>query len=1129
MPEVVASKKAQDGTGARPPVVAPEWLKNLAIASGLLGLLMFILTPFLPVNQVQSSVSWPQGGDLASINAPLISYAPQSMEARVPVAAVDNLNEGQNLILGTLPQDSTDATNRGLFVRSIDGNLEVVVRGEVLMDISPTEVSEIPGDAVLEISSTQDTTSAVITGTRHEGETGSDDRPQVTGVYTELVDDPATTSALTGAGLGVDIEVNSRFTSSPSVLKYVVMWTGLLLVLVSLWALHRMDVLDGRRTQRFLPAGWKRVRPLDGVVSFVLLFWHFFGANTSDDGFLLTMARVSHNADYMANYYRWFGVPESPFGAPYYDLLGLMAYVSTASIWMRLPALISGFLIWFVLSREVMPRLGARVDGRRVAHWSAAMVFLAFWLPYNNGLRPEPIIAATALLAWVSFERAIATSRLLPAAIGTILATIALGAGPTGLIAVAALLVSLSSLIRILYRRLPLIGAPRGSSRGVVAKASLAMLAPFLASGTAILIAVFGDQTWSSVMESISVRSEKGPALTWYHEFVRYQTLLQQTVDGSFTRRFAVIMLIASLAIVVAAILRYGRVPGSTKGPTIRLMMIIFGTMFFMMFTPTKWSHHFGVYAGLAGALAGLAAVGLSYVAVKSPRMRTIAVGAFLFLLAFSLAGINGYWYTSSYSVPWWDKTIQFRGIEASSVVLALAIIVLLVGVIQSFAKDLRVARAETSHTMGELKQEEDDKAARAARFRSLMASPIALSSAFVVLVAMGSMGKAFVDQYPSYSVGLGNVRALGGQICGLGADAMLETNSNDSFLTPVNSPLGESLEADEIRGFSATGIPASIGQDEATTSSAIADSLDEESAGGSDEASGQATGNSGGLRVERGINGSTARLPFNLDYTEVPVVGSWAAGTQVPAHVTTDWYEVPEATEEAPIIVVSAAGRVEHYDINGVHQSGQSLLLEYGTRESDGQVRALGEAMMYDIGPEPSWRNLRYPLDQLPEEADVVRIVASDVNLDTDQWVAFTPPRVPTLDSLDNVIGSEDPGLLDWSVGLQFPCQRTFDHYAGITEIPEFRISPDHGGKSTLSPFQDWAGGGAMGTAEAVNDAYEIPSYLAGDWGRDWGSIERYSLRTNSEGAAPRVAEVELETIQRSGVWNPGPMKVDE
>ncbi|MDJ0114917.1 arabinosyltransferase domain-containing protein, partial [Rhodococcus erythropolis] len=73
--------------------------------------------------------------------------------------------------------------------------------------------------------------------------------------------------------------------------------------------------------------------------------------------------------------------------------LALFAKVSTASMWMRLPALIAGILCWMVISREVIPRLGVAVRRNKVAIWTGGLVFLAFWLPYNNGLRPEPIIA----------------------------------------------------------------------------------------------------------------------------------------------------------------------------------------------------------------------------------------------------------------------------------------------------------------------------------------------------------------------------------------------------------------------------------------------------------------------------------------------------------------------------------------------------------------------------------------------------------------------------------------------------------------------------------------------------------------------------------------------------------------
>ena len=193
------------------------------------------------------------------------------------------------------------------------------------------------------------------------------------------------------------------------------MIVGVAMTVVALGALHVLDTADGMRHRRFLPPRWWSLNPLDGLVTAVLVGWHFVGANTSDDGYILTMARVSEHAGYMANYYRWFGTPEAPFGW-YYDLLALWAHVSTASVWMRLPTLVMALACWWVISREVIPRLGHAVKNSRAAAWTAAGMFLAFWLPLNNGLRPEPIIALGMLLTWCSVERGVATSRLLPVA-----------------------------------------------------------------------------------------------------------------------------------------------------------------------------------------------------------------------------------------------------------------------------------------------------------------------------------------------------------------------------------------------------------------------------------------------------------------------------------------------------------------------------------------------------------------------------------------------------------------------------------------------------------------------------------------------------------------------------------------
>lgn len=1071
-------------------------LKLLAVLSGVLGFLFFLLTPFMPVNQVQSSLSWPQNGTLNSVNAPLMSYSPQEFNATIPISASEKLRPGQSLIVGTLPEDSEDAADRGLFVRSSDGGIQITSRGELVFELTADELKKLPADATIAVSSTKDATTASVG--EHSGSIDEDKRPQLTGLYSELESQAA--SALSSAGLKANVEINSRFTTSPTTAKYATMWLGGIMTVIALVCLGLLDLQDNKKVRFLQPGAW-RPRGLDAIVVAILGFWYFIGANTSDDGFILTMGRIAAHADYMANYYRWFGVPESPFGAPYYDLLGLMSHVSTSSIWMRLPSLISGLIVWFALSREVLPRLGEKIAGRRVSQWTMAFVFLAFWLAYNNGLRPEPIIAAGTLLTWLSFEVAIKTERLLPAAVGTLLAAFTLACGPTGLMAVACLLAGLSYLIRIIYRRIPLL-------RGKPAFSIAAMVAPFAAAGTAVLVAVFGDQTLMNVFESIHVRSETGPSLSWYNEFARYQVLMQQTVDGSFARRVGVFFTFVSVALVVTSILRNGKVPGSNKGPVFRLLLVMVGTLFFMMFTPTKWTHHFGVWAGIAAALAGVGAVALSHMALRSPRSRTLLTGGILFVFAFALSGTNGWWYTSSYSVPWWDKTIQIHEIEASTVMLLISLIVLAIGVLQSFKKDVAEERGEAP------------AAFRKQRFEGLAAAPIAILSVLAVAFSMASLGKGFISQYPAYSVGLGNLRAAAGNTCNLANDVLVESNTNESFLQPLHSTLGESLTFGKNRAFDPNHISSEAYTEENKSSSSTAGT-----ANSTDTAETNTEGKE--HRAAVGVNGSTAQLPFNLDYTRVPVLGSWTSGDQHYAEAVSDWYKLPERSESAPIIAVSAAGSIEHLDLDGVKKEGQKLLIEYGTA-SDGKVTMLGEKQMIDIGPDLKWRNLRLPLAELPAEANAIRIHATDGNLSPDEWLAFTPPRVPTLETLNDVYTADTPGLLDWAVPLQFPCQRTFNHYAGVAEIPQFRISADAEGRASGASFQDYFGGGVTGIAEAVNYNYQLPSYSKNDWQRDWGSIEVYHPRPNSQGKEPDLATVTTEVVTRSGLWYPGPMNIN-
>src|SRR5699024_11982382 len=64
---------------ARP---APKGLRLAAIITGLLGFVLFLATPFLPVTQTQSSFDWPANDSLNSVTAPLISVSPEEIEDR---------------------------------------------------------------------------------------------------------------------------------------------------------------------------------------------------------------------------------------------------------------------------------------------------------------------------------------------------------------------------------------------------------------------------------------------------------------------------------------------------------------------------------------------------------------------------------------------------------------------------------------------------------------------------------------------------------------------------------------------------------------------------------------------------------------------------------------------------------------------------------------------------------------------------------------------------------------------------------------------------------------------------------------------------------------------------------------
>ncbi|WP_454561884.1 arabinosyltransferase domain-containing protein [Mycobacterium haemophilum] len=1049
----------------------------IAVITGLLGAVLAILTPLLPVRQSTVQIDWPQNNTLASLNAPLISYVPTDLWISVPCHAVAGLSGTKSVLVSTVPKQAPNAVDRGLLVERIGDNLSVIVRNTPLLS-APLDRVLTPACQRLEITAHADKITARFVGLVHDatdrrpgepikGELGGYDwRPQLVGVFTDL-------SGPAPAGLRLTAAVDTRYDNSPSVIKFLAMVVGAASTGLSLVALHRLDTRDGRKRKRLLPLRWWRRRPVDMAVLTMLLWWHFVGANTSDDGFILTWARVSEHAGYLSNYYRWFGTPEAPFGW-YNDFLALWAHVSTASVWMRLPELAIALLCWTLIIRVVIPRLGHAVRHKGVAQWTAAGMFLAFWLPFNNGLRPEPVIAVSILLTWCLVERAVATRRLLPAAVACIMAAITVLSGPTGIAAVGVLLIAIRPLSAIVRQRARQFGYA-------------ALLSPILAAGLITLTLAFRDQTLIGEVQANMLRSTVGPSLKWFQEYVRYERLFQPNPDGAIARRYPVLALLIALGVTVAMTLRKNRIPGTASGPSRRIIGLTIFALVTIMFTPTKWTHHFGAFAGLAGALGALVAVAVTSAGMRSPRNRSLYAALVCFVLALSFASVNGWWYVSNFGVPW-SNSFPHWHFGISTLFLGLSV--------------LAVVLAAWLH----LTDRDQPRLTPQRPALALIAeSPLAIASWIVVMWAVASLTMGMVNQYPAWSVGRSNLQTLAGKSCGLADDVLVEQDPNAGMLTPTDVPVAAGLDSTLNFAFTPDGIPKNVSADISATPPG-SDNFVERNAGGQDNASDTGAAG-GGITLATGVNGSRAPLPFNLDPARTPVLGSFQPGRQEPARLQTAWYRLPHTDPGRPLIVVSAAGRF----------GPSRLKAEF----ANDKHQILAERSFADVGAAPAWRNLRMPRSEAPAGSTQIRLIANDNDLAPGRWMAITPPRIPTLQSLQIAVGSTQPVLLDWLVGMAFPCQRPFNHKNGVIEVPQWRILPDRFGADANSPVMDYLGGGPLGITELLLKATTVPTYLNHDWQRDWGSLQQFRLYYPAEDAL-----LQLDHQQRSGLWSPAPLR---
>jgi arabinosyltransferase A len=1078
----------------------------IAVVAGLVGLLLCVIVPLLPVKQTTATVLWPQGTrgsdrHVTQLTAPLVSGAPRALDISIPCSAMATLPPDGGLVVSTLPAGGVDTGKNGLFARA-DKDVIVVAFRDTVATVAKRSAVAAGACSVLHVWADVGAAGADFVGIPGaSGTLPSEKKPQVGGIFTDLKVPPQ-------PGLSARIDIDTRFITKPTVIKKVVILAGGLAVLVAVLALATLD----RRSRgasinwrsplaRLSRAHWATWLSDAGVIG-TLLVWHVIGATSSDDGYNLTIARVAPKAGYVANYYRYFGATEAPFDW-YLAVLSRLASVSTAGVWMRLPATLAGIGCWLLIGHWALRRLGPARGGlgaNRVAVFTAGAVFLAAWLPFNNGLRPEPLIALGVLVTWMLVERAIALGRLAPAAFAIVVAMVTATLAPQGLIAVAALLTGARAIAQVIRRRR-------------AADGLLAPLAVLAAALSLITVVVFRSQTLATVAESARIKYKVGPTIAWYQDWLRYYFLtVESNAEGSMSRRFAVLVTLLCLFGMLVVLLRRGRVPGLASGPAWRLIGTTAIGLLLLTFTPTKWAVQFGAFAGVAGVLGAVTAFTLARIGLHNRRNLTLYVTALLFVLAVATSGINGWFYVANYGVPWYDIQPVVASHPVTSMFLTLSIITGLLTAWQHFRMDY------AGHT-----EVKDNR-----RNRVLASTPLLVVAVIMVVGEVASLTKGAVFRYPLYTIGKANLAAvtshLSPQSCAMADDVLAEPDPNIGLLQPLPGQTfgpGGPLGGVDPVGFKPEGVGNDLRSYPVVTKPGVVNS--DASPNKPNAAMSDSAGTAGG-RGPVGVNGSPAALPFGLDPARTPVMGSYGENSRT-ATATSAWYQLPARTPDRPIVVVSASGAIWSYKEDGTFTYGQSLKLQWGLARPDGTTQPLAEVQPIDIGPEPAWRNLRFPLTWAPPEANVARIVAYDPILGSDQWFAFTPPRVPVLRTVQQLVGPRAPVLMDIATAANFPCQRPFSEHLGVAELPQYRILPDH--KQTAASSNGWQAsetGGPFLFTQALLRTSTIATYLRGDWYRDWGSVEQY-FRLVPADQAPDAA-IEQGEMTVHGWSRQGPIR---
>jgi arabinosyltransferase A/arabinosyltransferase B/arabinosyltransferase C len=981
-----------------------------ALGLAVLSFLASLAFVVAPVEQPEAVYSWPgASGDASPVAIPLMLFQPAELDATGACADVRG-QEPRTVLLSTTPVVEIPGEPR------LDG-LRVTVGPDDSLQIRSggTELEEysLPasGECTWAVRSTPTGTTLTVDGERVR-EVSGDVRPAVAGVFTDRT---------TPGDLRVDVTADTVFQTSASPLKIafaVLAVLALVATLVLLGLGDRARRAEGRPGSPVAPARPRSPAPLrwliDAAVVAGLAVWTLIGPLTVDDGYISGIIRGRGDNDYIGNVYRWFNAPEAPFGW-LYEVMYLWSQVSGSTGWMRVPSALLGVATWFLFSRGLLPRLGS--FGR--TSWgflAAAAVFGAWWLPTNLGLRPEAWVAAGLAAVLVLLERGLRLERMLPIAGAAVVAGATLAVTPTGAAAFVPFLAAVVPLLRLARRT---IGLPAATAVAVAG------------AGSALLL-MFADQSLAAVLRANEIRAVLPGAVPWSSESDRWDQLLSAgEMQGSLARRVPVLLTLAAVAGIVWHLAARRWTDGTTRGLATRLATSFGLSLAVLLFTPTKWTMHFGALAPLGAALIVLAcglfarpprdgdssepddddaAPARGRVGVGELARSSVALVAVFMVAALSYSGWNQWAYLSDNAIPWRDLPPQLFGITFSAVFLTGAGVVAVLGTVL-------VVRARV--------MDESDIRVPAVRWLPT-ASFVAVSlAALTVALQLGSFAKSSYSQRDTYSLASDVAATASGQPCGL-AEAMTVETDPTAGLLPRTDATTEEEPDPVLDNF----VPVTNGE----------------------------------TPVGPALSSAGVGLPGWI------ATAHTSADGRRPATLVTGWYELPEgfASGGMPLVVTTAGGW-------GV---GSGIVAEFGTVAGDRVTPEAARGIPKPGGTATGAQDARLDPATTPGGADVVRLIASDNAADTDLPLAVSAPRVPVTEQFQDVVDPDSPAIVDWPVAFVFPCQRPSVQENGITDVPEWRIaSAGDGGDIIVADFV----GGPYAPARTLVDQVVVPVYTDG------------------------------------------------